>query len=188
MHTQQRGFTWMIVVLALALVILGGGLYYALHAPRVSAPASAPEVVVTSTSTPTSPTSTVSEDIPKESFSKQPASVKSIAKVDRSWSFALDLLTQNPKWIPGGIIDAGGFFINQSTKVRYLGIATDAKAFKCDGANATREVTPASFVADVESILARAKTEPGVVGEFGYAAYFDIKGNAITGLYEQCLP
>jgi type II secretory pathway pseudopilin PulG len=131
---------------------------------------------------------THSEESSLEIFNRQPGAIKSI-KSDgtNKWILAIDLLSSNPKWIPGDS-STGGFFINQNVKIRNLNITSLTKIQNCStqysGYASGFENNLLSFVSYVNKKI----INPKEVGEFGYTAYFDISGSDITSIYEQCLP
>jgi len=129
-----------------------------------------------------------------EIFNKQPGAIKSItAQSSNQWVLAIDLLSHNPKWIPG-VDSTGGFFINQNTKIRNLTVSTNTKAYDCGVQYADGTVigprlqNTSSFISNIQNTINKAKTDLGLIGEFGYTAYFDINGTNITAIYMQCLP
>lgn len=135
-----------------------------------------------------------SETSLNEVFKNQPGAVKSITvKSNNQWILAVDLLSRNPKWLPGDD-STGGFFINQNTKIRNLTVSNNTKAYDCETQYADGHNVPpslqntAAFIAKIQDTINKSKTDKGLVGEFGYTAYFDISGTNITAIYQQCLP
>jgi len=133
-----------------------------------------------------------SEEASNEIFNNQPGAVKSIkAEGNNQWTLAVDLLTRNPKWLPG-VDSNGGFFINQNPKIRNLTVTKDTKTYNCENPGPMPKAMPNSlqnaFISEIQDTINRSKTEKGLIGEFGYTAYFDINGNTITAIYQQCLP
>jgi len=135
---------------------------------------------------------TNSEESSLEVFTKQPGAIKSI-KSDgtNKWILAVDLLSSNPKWIPG-VDSTGEFFINQNTKIRNLNITSSTKIQNCatqySGYASGFKNDLSSYINYVQDKINKAKTDIGLVGKFGYTSYFDIVGTNITAIYEQCLP
>ncbi len=130
------------------------------------------------------------EDPASEAFTNQPGAIIAVEQVGEGeyWSLAIDLLTPNRAWVPDGSSTHGGFFLNRNPKVRNLTVTAETAAYRCDGAEATERVAAASFIAYVQDVLRRAQTDQGIVGEFGYTAYFDVAGEDVLSVREQCLP
>jgi hypothetical protein len=129
-----------------------------------------------------------------EVFKNQPGAIKSVtASGSNNWVLAVDLLSPNPKWIPG-VDSTGGFFINQNSKIRNLNVTSTTKAYDCGMQYGNDTSVPpslqniSSFISNIKNIVSKAKTDPRSVGEFGHTAYFDISGTNITAIYTQCLP
>lgn len=187
MKNNRHGNVLILAVVLVALALLvGGGFYYQSYKPKSELEnpvAPAPVVEGPTTTTPVS-----SEDSPREVFSNQPGAVKSVTRADSNWTLVVNLLSPNPRWIPGGSSDVGGFFIDQNPKTRNLVVTSDTKTYSCDGSNPTRLTETSSFLSGIQDTISRSKTDEGIVGEFGYTAYFDINGTTITALYQQCLP
>lgn len=131
--------------------------------------------------------SNISEESSTESFKNQPGAIKSItSNGTNKWIFAVDLLSANPKWTPGGSEE---FFLNQNTKIRNLSITANTKIYNCDGrGNPYLFAEVAGYISRIQDLINKSKTDPGLVGHFGYTADFDISGTNITTIYEQCLP
>jgi hypothetical protein len=128
------------------------------------------------------------EESSSEVFKNQPGAIKFIdSQGAGKWTLAVDLLSHNSKWIPG-VDSTGGFFINQNSKIRNLFITANTKAYTCKDARSDSLTNTSSFISNIQSTLIKAKTDPVLVGEFGYTAYFDINGTNITAIYMQCLP
>lgn len=129
------------------------------------------------------------EESSSEVFKNQPGAIKSI-EYDGA-EFLVDLLTNNPNWIPGGSEE---FFLNQNSKIRRLNVNNATIVKNCatqykDSSYASGFKSDLlSFTTYVQDKINKAKTDPGLVGHFGYTAYFDITGPNITAIYEQCLP
>ena len=113
-----------------------------------------------------------SEESVNEVFTNQLGEVKSIKNQNNSWILSVDLLTLNPNFSPGST----DFFINQNPKIRDLNVTKLTKTFKC-GIDSIPNVLQATsdFIKDIQK------------GEYKNR-YFDINGNNITAIYEQCLP
>ncbi len=174
-----------VVLVAIALLIIGS-LYYRSHTPKLETSSPQPAAVVDD-GVPSATTSSGSSS--GEVFRNQPgAIVAPIGRADQGYVLSVNLLSGNPQWIPGGSDNHGGFFIDQNPKVRNLVATPATKAYRCDGANPTRSVDISEFIPVIQNIIIKSQTDAGLVGEFGYTAYFDIKGTTITALYEQCLP
>ncbi len=116
------------------------------------------------------------EESATEVFTKQPGAIKSIQQKGATWQVAVDLLSPNPRWVPGDD-STGRFFINQNLKVRDLVISQETKTYSCDGLENTQ-----TFMSRVQPQINTS------IGDFGYTAYFDIEGSRITSFYQQCLP
>lgn len=176
-----------IAILAGLVLVIGTAFYFRSgDAPeQASIPAVATPAESASTTVPTQ-----GEDSARESFRNQPGAITFIEQIGEGeyWSLAVDILTPNPQWIPGGSSEQGGFLINKDPKVRDLIVTAETETYRCDGAVATKRVDTAAFIAYVQDLMLRSKTESGMVGEFGYAAYFDIDGPDVLRIYEQCLP
>jgi len=134
-------------------------------------------------------TSSNSEESLTETFKNQPGAIKS-----KEWDgaeFLVDLLTNNSNWVPGGSEE---FFINQNSKIRRLNVNNATIVKNCATQYKDSSYTSGfksdllSFTTYVQNKIDKAKTDSGVLGEFGYTAYFDINGTNITAIYEQCLP
>jgi hypothetical protein len=129
----------------------------------------------------------------KESFIKQPGAIKSITQNGDTWALAIDILTPNTKWLPG-VDSAGGFFINKNPKIRNLIVRKNTMIYDCgaqysNGDNVGPRLQDTSnFMSKIEDVIDKSKTDKGLVGEFGYTAYFDILGSDIFVIYQQCLP
>jgi len=116
---------------------------------------------------------TSSESSTNEVFKNQPGSIKSITvKNNNQWILAVDLLTRNPNWTPGGELP---FFLNQNPKVRNLNVTGATKTYNCNGVNPDLLINTQTFISNIQE--ASYKT-----------AYFDINGTNITSIYQQCLP
>ena len=127
-----------------------------------------------------------SEESLTEVFKNQPGAIKSI-KADgvNKWILAVDLLSGNSNWVPG----ENEFFINQNTKIRNLNVTANTKTYNCAGTGRPDLlVNTSNYVSNIQDKINKAKTDPGLVGHFGYTAYFDINGTNITAIYERCLP
>ena len=125
-------------------------------------------------------------------FTGQPASIQSIVKQsDGTWQFAIDLLSRNPNWLPGG---EGNFFLNLSPVVRHLAVTTTTKTYACGGnpddnnTSAGLLEPTAGYVAKLQSRLAQIQTETQASVPQMVTAYMSADGTKITAIYEQCLP
>lgn len=118
------------------------------------------------------------EESSTETFKNQPGEIKSI-KADGSnkWVLSVDLLTLNPKWIPGGSEEV---FLNQNTKIRNLNINNETKSYKC-GYGPSGNVINNVLKNNTEYIKEIQSQEYKI-------RFFDISGINITAIYEQCLP
>lgn len=115
------------------------------------------------------------EEPPVEFFHNQPGDIKSITKENNQWVLAVDLLTRNPKWLPG-VDSTGEFFINQNPKIRNLNVTENTKTYNCQqDVEASFLMNTATFISNLQK--ASYKT-----------VYFDIDGENITTIYQQCLP
>ncbi len=125
-------------------------------------------------------------------FTGQPVAIQSIVKqADGTWQFAIDLLSRNPNWLPGG---EGNFFLNLSPVVRHLAVTTATKTYACGG-NPDDNNTSAGlleptvgYVAKLQSRLEQIQTETQVSVPQMVTAYMSADGTKITAMYEQCLP
>jgi hypothetical protein len=118
------------------------------------------------------------EESPNEIFNRQPGEIKSVTKRDQVWIVSVDLLTHNPKWLPGDD-SRGEFFINQNNKLRDLTITNTTKAYAC-GSGSNGELINISE--DIQVFMDTFNSE-------GYMTrYFDIVGTNVVSIYEQCLP
>lgn len=120
-----------------------------------------------------------SEESTTETFKNQPGEIKGIKDIGRGqYEITVDLLTLNPKWIPGG---NEKFFSNQSSKIRSLHMDLSAKTYNCgegaDGNPTTADVPENNSIFINKIINSNYKNR-----------YFDIDGANITAIYEQCLP
>ncbi len=116
------------------------------------------------------------ENSTSEVFMNQPGEIKLIKNEgNNKWTLEIDLLSHNSKWSPGNDINED-FFINQNTKIRDLNATNITKTFKCgmDGIPNVLQNT-SDFINDIQK------------GEYKNR-YFDINGNNIIAMYEQCLP
>ena len=132
------------------------------------------------------------EDSTSEVFKNQPGAIKSVKSQGvNSWVLVVDLLSHNPKWLPG-VDGTGGFFINQNTKIRQLTIDDLTVVKGCRFQQTTNG--PASPVYDygvkvfAEMVVSEISNAGKDGREFGYTAYFDINGTHIDTIYQQCLP
>ena len=126
-----------------------------------------------------------SEESTTEVFNHQPGAIKSInADGANKWILAVDLLSGNPNWEPG-VDSTGPFFLNKNTKIRNLNISNSTKIQNCT----TQYKDYASgFENDILSFINYADKTIIERGEHELTAYFDINGNNINAIYEQCLP
>ncbi|MEN9649789.1 MAG: hypothetical protein RL094_756 [Candidatus Parcubacteria bacterium] len=115
-------------------------------------------------------------------FVQTPAIVTTIKKVgDASWSIDLDVLTNNPKWTPGGNEMR---FVNQSPRIRTLILDNNTKNFTCeDGV----------FKGSAQLIDGFTRQLAGYEREYKEGAHksdlyytFDITDTHIVATYEQC--
>lgn len=147
------------------------------------------------------------EESTSEFFTKQPGAIKSIlANKDKdgfengSWTLSVDLLSDNPRWVPGDD-STGGFFINQNEKLRNLLVLTNTKTYECgegpDGNPTTPdvlEINTSNYINYIKDRMDKRQSEmianKPVRKEITdlYTAYLDINGANITAIYEQCLP
>ena len=134
---------------------------------------------------------TNSETSSTEVFNNQPGAIKSITDKDNNqWMLAVDLLSRNPKWLPG-VDSTGGFFVNQNTKVRNLNVTNATKTYNCgtgpDGNESSADVlqNTSSFISAIQADKNKGNYNKEF---FGPVRYFDINGTNITAIYEQCLP
>lgn len=119
------------------------------------------------------------EESSTESFKNQPGEIKGIKDIGRGqYEITVDLLTPNPKWIPGG---NEKIFLNQSSKIRSLYMDLSAKTYNC-GEGADGNPTTAD-VPENNSIFINKINNSNYKNR-----YFDISGTNITAIYEQCLP
>jgi len=121
------------------------------------------------------------EESTSEVFKNQPGEIKSIeSKGSNEWLLAVDLLSHNPKWIPG-VDSTGGFFINQNPKIRNLNVSNTTNIYVCgpgpdeNDTSADILVSTSDFIKEIQSSDYKTR-------------YFDINGSNITAVYQQCLP
>ncbi len=133
------------------------------------------------------------ENSSQEIFKNQPGAIKSITVRDNNqWVLAVDLLSGNPKWLPG-VDSTGGFFINQNSKIRNLIVTQDTKTYDC-GPGPDNNDTSADVLNATSSFIAEIKTDIDsgnytIKGQYGGPVrYMDINGSTITAIYAQCLP
>lgn len=183
----MKKITGYLVILIGLILVIWVAFYF--RSEKTSEPIPVPQAATTTESTSTK-VLPQSEDSTQNAFRNQPGAIRFIEQIGEGeyWSLTVDLLSPNRAWIPGGSNEQGGFFLNQNTKLRDLTITADTAAYRCDGPNATRRVGAATFIDNVQDIIQRSKTDQGMVGEFGYTAYFDIDDTDILTIYEQCLP
>lgn len=119
------------------------------------------------------------EESSTESFNHQPGEIKVIKDIGRGqYEITVDLLTPNPKWIPGG---SEKFFSNQSLKIRSLYMDLSTKTYNC-GEGTDGNLTTAD-VPENNSIFINKINNSNYKNR-----YFDISGTKIVAIYEQCLP
>lgn len=127
------------------------------------------------------------EEPSSEVFKDQPGAIKSL-KSDGSnrWVIAVDLLSNNSKWLPG-VDSTGRPFINQNSKIRSLNVTGNTKTYNCENAKPSLLVDTSSFLSTVQNNI--NKGDYTYKNEFvGPMRYFDINGINISAMYEQCLP
>lgn len=130
-----------------------------------------------------SPTNSERVSTPEESanevFKKQPGKIGNLApELGIRWVMNVDLLSYNPKWLPG-VDSTGGQYINQNTKTRNLIATRDTKMYKCGN----------STDGNIISVLSDTDEFIGNISKSDYKIrLFDIAGTNITAMYEQCLP
>lgn len=186
-----------------ALIVVGAGVfwYWSNKQTDVDAPKS-PSPTATSTID-----GEVGEEDAQKSFKMQPAETSTITQNSSGWTFALDILS--PSYLAPSHLSQGctlatcGLFVNQNPKIRNFLVTKDTKTYKCgngpDG-NLTGPdvlIDTTVFVAYIQNRLAhdleiQTKYPNSRVGGYDgpptYTAYFDIAGDRITAIYEQCLP
>ncbi|MFA6585854.1 MAG: PsbP-related protein [Candidatus Paceibacterota bacterium] len=138
------------------------------------------------------------ENSSTEIFKFQPGAIKSItANGNNKWILDVDLLSQNPNFLPGVGGPAGDFFINQNSKIRTLSVTSNTKAYNCGIVSADVVSNISDFITKIQNDMVRAKLENQYrIGgplkitdwKFWETAYFDISGTNITAMYQQCLP
>ncbi len=138
-----------------------------------------------------------SENPAQEVFRNHPGKVISIInRGEYLWSINVDILSPNPKWLPG-VDGTGPFFINIDPKIRNLNITPATRAYVCgagpDGNETTADVlTDTKIFIDGQNIQNRLNdinimtTEQKIYNHVAY--YFDINGANIGAIYQQCLP
>jgi hypothetical protein len=179
-----------IVVIVLAILI-GAGTY--LLGKKSNEKISEPVVTETSTEeklTDENPlvVTASGEDSAAEVFKYQPGAIKTITnQKDDKWLLAVDLLTKNPNYRPGGETD---YFINQNNKVRNLLVTNETKTYECNGVNADALRNTSKFMSDIQVNMIKRDEEAKKFGTkaYDYTSYFDINGTEITAIYQQCLP
>ncbi|HBP27702.1 TPA: hypothetical protein DD445_02855 [Candidatus Nomurabacteria bacterium] len=110
-----------------------------------------------------------------EFFHNQPGDIKSITKDNNKWILEVDLLTRNLNWLPG-IDSTGEFFINQNLKIRDLYVTENTKTYDCN------QEVEANFLMDTLIFISNLQKATYKT------VYFDIDGENITAMYQQCLP
>lgn len=133
-----------------------------------------------------------SEESISEVFNNKPGAIKSVrSDGSNKWIIEVDLLSNNNNWVPGVNLP----FVNQNTKIRDLTVNFDTKIYECnEGAKPTILVNNSNFINKLQNRISQAKNEfknrvGGVEDIMDWVtAYFDINGNNITAIYEQCLP
>jgi len=126
----------------------------------------------------------------QDKFKLQPGAILSIiVQNDSTWIFKINLLTRNPKWLPG-IDSTGDFFLNLN-KIVNLTISNRSKTYKCVDRHKPESSSKTSdFIDKIQKTLDMYKNESEKFGRKPniYTAYFDIDGTTIIAIYEQCLP
>jgi hypothetical protein len=121
---------------------------------------------------------------------RQPGAILSIiVQNDSTWIFKVNLLTRNPKWLPG--VDSTGDFFLSLNKIVNLTISNKSKTYKCDDRGQAKTFSKTSdFINEIQKTIKSYKNEAERLGREPnlYSAYFDIDGSTITAIYEQCLP
>lgn len=141
------------------------------------------------TKNPTTP-STQNDDIvtsldkdAKEIFKGQSGYIKSVIKNGKDqWVFAVDFITQNPKWTlwgTEGFSPDEPFYINQNPKIRNFNTTNKTKFWRCD----MREenlVDAETFVEMVQISIENNNYE------VGYS--FDTNGSEVISIMMVCVP
>ncbi len=136
------------------------------------------------------------EESPLENFHNQPGAVKSVKVQGNQWLLEVDLLSQNPEWLPG----VNEPYLNQNTKLRNLIVTKDTRAYVCGLGLDNNDTTPdvlqdtTNFMFNTQKAIDRTKLEIQYRG--GQAELmtdwetldFDISGPNITAIRNICLP
>lgn len=123
----------------------------------------------------------------------QPGAIKNIKILSKEkWIIEIDLLIFNPKWLPG-VDSTGGIFLNQNSEIKKLTIDYNTKKYKCSDGLDNNPTTPdvliktLDYISHIQKYLKKNKNATGhIVSDF--IAYFDIDGDKIITVYDQCLP
>jgi hypothetical protein len=170
---NNKGFTGIGIILAIiAVLVVGGGAYY-----LGTKNSFIPQNTEVDNLEPIENTDEVNTEEPVvEFFHNQPGDIKSIiVKGENQWILAVDLLSRNPNWLPG-VDSTGEFFINQNPRIRNLNVTENTKTYNCQqDVEASFLLNTAIFISNLQK--ASYKT-----------VYFDIDGENITAMYQQCLP
>jgi len=131
------------------------------------------------------------EESSTEVFNYTSGAVKSI-KLDgtNEWILAVDLLSNNPKWIPG--VDDRWF--NQNTKIRNLIVTKNTKTYTC-GSNGSSDIPQeiSIYMAEMQNEISKNISDFKRIPRDEFMTdyllrAFDINGSDIIAIYKICLP
>ena len=125
-------------------------------------------------------------------FTGQPVAIQSIVKQPNgTWQFAIDVLSRNPNWVPGG---EEPLFLNRSPLIRHLSVTSATKTYACGGnpndnnTSAQLLEPTASYVAKLQSRLEQIQTETQASVSQMVTVNMSADGTKITAIHAQCLP
>ena len=207
---KNKGFIGIGLILAIVLgvAIVGGGAYYlgkgSSKQEEVNKVNVLPDTNVVNNETqdhstkqteqPKSVVENPSEESSTESFKNQSGAIKSVkSNGTNKWILAVDLLSNNPDWIPG----ENHPYLNQSTKIRNLNVTNLTKTYHCNVVVGSAELlqNTVDYITDIQNYISRAKEDikyriggPVEIMTDWVTYSFDITGTNITAIYEKCLP
>lgn len=158
---NKNGFAGVAVLIALGIILLAGGIWYVAHNNYSTDPGVQYKLL-----TP------IDEVAGRVSYKNQPAKIIKDSSDNNGLILSLDLLERNLKWAPG--MDEP-FFTDKNYQISDLHIDSSTKAYECNG-------TVPSTISTVKKVINFSQSTNNAV------AYFDISGNNITAIYQQCLP
>jgi len=120
-------------------------------------------------------------------FKMQPVAILTIkSQIDTAWIFQVNYLKRNPKWLPSGN-DTESFYLHLNPEIINLTVTSKTITQRCaDSHNANT----ADFIAYIQKWMDQDKREAAQLGKKPneYTALFDIEGETVTMIHEQCLP